>query len=95
MTVVDDLQVEGFKTKRIVEILDALGLSGSSVLIVIDDANPTVEASARNIPGVGVIRSDGLNVHDLLRHKHMVITKAAVEKLEARLTGAASEGDAQ
>ena len=99
LTVVDDLQVEGFKTKRVIEILSSLGLADSTVLIVIEDANPTVEASARNIPGVGVLRSDGLNVHDLLRHKHLLITKAAIEKLEARLAGPASssaaEGDAQ
>jgi large subunit ribosomal protein L4 len=85
MTVVEDLQVEGFKTKRIVEILGSLGLSDASVLIVIDDANPTVEASARNLPGVGVLRSEGLNVHDLLRYNHLLITKAAIGKLEARL----------
>ncbi len=91
MTVVEDLQIEGFKTKRVIEILASLGLSDSSVLIVIDDANPTVEASARNIPGVGVIRSEGVNVHDLLRYQHILITKGAIEKLEARLSGAASE----
>lgn len=95
MTVVDDLQVEGFQTKRIIEILGSLGLSDASVLIVIDDANPTVEASARNIPGVGVIRSEGLNVHDLLRHQHLLITKAAIGKLEARLAEKASEGDSK
>jgi len=86
MTVIEDLQVEGFKTKRIAEILDSLGLSDASVLIVIDDPNPTVEASARNLPGVGVLRSEGLNVHDLLRYSHLLITKAAIEKLEARLS---------
>jgi len=91
MTVVDDLQVEGFNTKRIVEILGSLGLSDASVLIVIDDPNPTVEASARNIPRVGVLRSEGMNVHDLLRYEHLLITKAAIEKLEARLVGRAGE----
>lgn len=95
LTVVDDLQVEGFKTRRIVEILAALGLSQSTVLIVIDEPNPTVEASARNIPGVSVLRSEGLNVHDLLRHGHLLITKAAVEKLEARLTKVSAEGGSE
>jgi large subunit ribosomal protein L4 len=85
VTVVEDLQVDGFNTKRMVEILGSLGLSDTSVLIVIDEANPTVEASARNLPGVGVIRSEGLNVHDLLRYKSVLLTKAAIEKLEARL----------
>ena len=91
ITVVEDLQVEGFKTKRIIEILTSLGLSDASVLIVIDDPNPTVEASARNIPRVGVLRSEGVNVHDLLRYQHLLITKAAIGKLEARLAGGAAE----
>jgi len=91
ITVVEDLQVEGFKTKRIIEVLDSLGLADASVLIVIDDPNPTVEASARNIPRVGVLRSEGVNVHDLLRYQHLLFTKAAIEKLEARLAGGAAE----
>jgi large subunit ribosomal protein L4 len=95
LTVVEDLQVESYKTKRIVEILSSLGLDPHSTLIVIDDPNPTVEASARNLPGVSVIRSEGVNVYDLLRHKDVLITKAAVEKLQTRLADAASrQGEA-
>ena len=95
MTVVDDLQVEGFKTKRIIEILGSLGLAEGTTLIVVDDANPTVEASARNLPGVSVVRVAGINVYDLLRHKNLLITKAAIESLQARLAGATeTEGDA-
>jgi large subunit ribosomal protein L4 len=85
LTVVDDLTVEGFQTKRVVAILAALGLSEGSTLIVIEDANPTVEASARNLPGVSVIRAEGVNVYDLLRHQNLLITKAAIEAIEARL----------
>lgn len=86
LKVVDDLQVEGYKTKAVVGILGALGLEGTT-LIVIDDANPTVEASARNLPGVTVVRAEGLNVYDVLRHKNLLITQAAVAKVEARLAG--------
>lgn len=85
LTVVLNLDVEDFKTKRIVEILAALGLDATSTLIVIDEPNPMVEASARNLPGVGVVRSEGVNVYDLLRHNHVLMTKAAVMKLQARL----------
>jgi len=94
MTVVEDLQVEGFSTKRVLEILSALGLADASTLIVIDDANPTVEASARNIPGVSVLRVAGINVYDLLRHQNLLMTRSAVESLQARLAGG-SEGDAE
>ncbi|MEM9176827.1 MAG: 50S ribosomal protein L4 [Myxococcota bacterium] len=86
LKVVDDLQVEGYKTKVVVGILGALGLEGTT-LIVIDDANPTVEASARNLPGVTVVRAEGLNVYDVLRHKNLLITQAAVAKVEARFDG--------
>jgi large subunit ribosomal protein L4 len=91
LTVVEDLQLETYNTKRIVEILSSLGLESDSTLIVIDEPNPTIEASARNLPGVSVIRSEGVNVYDLLRHKSVLMTKAAVEKLQARLT--AVKGD--
>jgi large subunit ribosomal protein L4 len=86
LTVVDDLQVDGYSTKAVVGVLGALGLEGTT-LIVIDDANPTVEASARNLPGVSVVRAEGLNVYDVLRHKNLLITQAAVAKVEARLAG--------
>ncbi len=95
LTVVDDLQIDGFKTKRMLEILDALGLAGGSVLVVIDEPNATVEASARNLPGVGVVRSEGLNVYDLLRHQHLLFTKAAIAQLETRLASAPAEGESK
>ena len=92
ITVVDELQVEGYRTRRMVEILGTLGLGEGTTLVVIEDANPTVEASARNLPGVSVVRAEGVNVYDLLRHKNVLMTQAAVEKVQARLSGAAAEG---
>lgn len=86
MTVVEDLQVDGYQTRKMVGILSALGLEGTT-LIVIEEANPTVEASARNLPGVSVVRAAGVNVYDLLRHQNLLITKAAVESLQSRLAG--------
>jgi large subunit ribosomal protein L4 len=91
LTVVEDLELENYNTKRIVEILASLSLSATSTLIVIDEPNPTVEASARNLQGVSVIRSEGVNVYDLLRHKSVLMTRAAVEKLQARLSSGKSD----
>jgi large subunit ribosomal protein L4 len=90
-TVVDALDSDEFKTKHVVGILDSLGLSGKTVLIVLDESNPRFEASARNIPGVTVIRAEGLNVYDTLRHKHMLVTQAALEALATRLAVAKKE----
>ncbi|MCZ6783632.1 MAG: 50S ribosomal protein L4 [Proteobacteria bacterium] len=85
LTVVDSLELDEYKTGRVVEILRDLGLEGQSVLIVIDEANPHVEVSARNIPHVSVVRVAGLNVYDVLRHGHLLLTRAAVSAVESRL----------
>lgn len=96
VTVVDALALDQFSTKRMKEILKSLGLEDRSTLIVIEEPNPTVEASARNLPKVSVIRSEGLNVYDLLRHQSLLITRGALEALQTRLTGGAkASGDAQ
>jgi len=92
ISVLETLECEEYKTKRIVEILNGLGLTGKTVLIVLDEPNATVEASARNIPGVDVIRSEGLNVYDVLRHKQLVFTKAAIAALDARLGEGGDKG---
>lgn len=92
MTVVDSLDFDEFKTRRMVQILDKLGLAGQKVLIVLDQERPQVEGSARNIAGVSVIRAEGLNVYDVLRHSKLLVTQAALEGLQARL--AAGRGGA-
>jgi large subunit ribosomal protein L4 len=67
------------------EVLKSLGLDDRSTLVVIDQPNPTVEASARNLPNVTVIRSEGLNVYDVLRHQRLLITQPALAALQTRL----------
>jgi large subunit ribosomal protein L4 len=85
ITVVDDLGVEGYSTKRVNEVLAQLSLAGERVLIVIDAENAFVERSARNIPKVNVLRVAGLNVMDVLRHTKLLLTRSAVDAVEARL----------
>ena len=92
--VVEALEVDGFSTKRMVEILTGMGVNGKTLLIVLDAPNPTVEASARNLPGVDVIRAEGLNVYDVLRHKNLLLTRDAVAAVEARLVESGKEGQA-
>ena len=92
--VIDALEIEGYSTKRMAEILAGLGLDAGSVLIVLDAPNMTVEASARNLPGVSVIRAEGLNVYDVLRHKGLLVTQSAIGAIEARLTETAKEQEA-
>lgn len=88
--VVDSLELNEYKTRRMVEILAELGLAGESVLIVVEDSLPFVEGSVKNLPGVSLLRAEGLNVYDVLRHSRVLFTREAVARVEARLgTGGA------
>jgi len=84
LQVLDSIALPEAKTKRLVEMLGALGLE-KSVLIVIAGRDDTLERAARNLPGVKVLRSEGLNVADVLRHKTLVLTQDAVAALAERV----------
>jgi len=83
MTVLNELQVEKISTKDFAEFLKRFELD--NVLVVIDDANANVELSARNIPYVKVLKSEGVNVYDVMKYRNMLITADAVSKLEGVL----------
>lgn len=84
LTVVDQIVLPEPKTKHMVEFLSRLELT-SGVLVVIADADQTVERAARNLPQVKVLRCVGLNVYDLLRYQHCLFTRAALERVSQRL----------
>ena len=94
ITVIDGLELEEFKTRAIADLLKSLGLADRSVLIVIAEANEKVEASARNLTRVGMIRAEGLNVYDVLRHDVLVLTQAAVAELDKRFAKKTRSGEA-
>lgn len=83
LVVVDSLDVSG-KTKELVGKLNGLGWTSA---LVIDGAEVTAtfKQAAANIPLLDVLPSQGANVYDILRRDTLVLTKAAVEKLEERL----------
>lgn len=83
LIILDSLKLSEAKTKRFKEIMNALGLT--KALVVIEGADEMIERAARNIPTVKVLRVEGLNVFDVLKFDNLVITKAALEKLEERL----------
>ena len=85
ISVAQGLALDVFKTKRVVEMLAGFGLAEHSVLIVIAEAMPQLEVSARNLPRVSVLRVAGLNVYDVLRHERLLIDRGALAALEARL----------
>jgi large subunit ribosomal protein L4 len=81
--VVDKLELEDAKTKLMVKALAELKVT--SALIVISQPDATIERSSRNIPAVKVLRVEGLNVYDLVRYEHLILTEGALKLLEERL----------
>lgn len=82
LIVVDKIELDRPKTKQMVEAL--AGLKVESALIVIPRADANIERAARNLPRVKVLRVEGLNVYDLLRYEHLILTESALKALEER-----------
>ncbi len=84
LVVVDNLDLADAKTKVLVDILAGAGF-GKKVLVVDGEAvNEGFARAAGNIVGINVLPAIGANVYDILKHDTLVLTRAAVEKLEAR-----------
>ena len=81
LIVVDEIQCPEFKTKTVVNMLNALGAS-KKALIVLSEVDKTVIKSSANIPGVVTTLYNTINVYDILNADKFIISKAAVEKLE-------------
>src|SRR3989337_2871958 len=75
------LSMDKPKTKEIIATLKNLGLEGEKVLIITPENDKIVTLSARNIPGVKVVRVSDLNSYDVLVHGRLLMTKDAVTKL--------------
>ncbi len=83
MIILRDIPMEEIKTKRFQSVLDRLGLK--KALFVIDQASPILEKSSRNIKDVKMIRSEGINVYDLLKYDRVVLLEPSVKKIEEAL----------
>ena len=79
--VLDALSFNAPKTKEFIKVLASLSVA-KKTLIVTDGIDENVALSARNIPGVTVVTANGINVLDLVAHDKLIMTKAAVEKVE-------------
>ena len=87
LVVVDSLDIKDAKTKAVAAQL-AKANWGKKVLVVDGEAvNAGFARAARNLVGVNVLPAVGANVYDILKHDTLVLTRAAVEKLEARFNG--------
>ncbi|MCL6633450.1 MAG: 50S ribosomal protein L4 [Alicyclobacillus herbarius] len=80
LIVLDNLELPEIKTKHVVALLRQLNLQ--KPLIVDAEVNEKALLSARNLPDVKYVSAGGVNVYDVLRHGHLVLTRDAVEKVQ-------------
>ena len=78
--VVDEINLPEMKTKEMVKVLNNLNVNKS--LVVPEDTNEKAVVAARNIPTVKTASVSTINVYDILKYDSVVVTKAAVEKIE-------------
>ncbi len=81
MLLVDALKFESPKTKEMVKVLENLK-AGKKVLVVINGSDENTIKSAKNIPGVKTIPANLLNVYDVLKYHHLLVTQDALTKVE-------------
>ena len=87
LVVVDSLELQDAKTKALKGHFESAGFRGKVLVIDGESVNDGFRKAAGNLPGVNVLPARGANVYDILNHDTLVLTKDAVEKLEARFNG--------
>jgi large subunit ribosomal protein L4 len=83
ITVVDSIELSEVKTKSLLAVLNTLQ-TGGKTLVVDDKANANLRLSIRNVEDKQFLSPEGVNVYDLLRHEHVVLSKDAIKAIEAR-----------
>ena len=89
LMVVDTIDLGEIKTRKMAGVLAALQ-APSKTLVVDSKENDNVRLSLRNMPDNLFLPPEGVNVYDLLRHRHLVVSKEAAKALEARCMGKSS-----
>jgi large subunit ribosomal protein L4 len=84
VVVVDALKLSSPKTKEFIDVITALELKGTT-LIVATGADKNLMLASRNLPQVALTTSESLNTYDVLRPSKLLFTRSAFEKVEARL----------
>ena len=80
IVVLDEFKLDEIKTKKFVEVMNNLKVENA--LVVLEGENKNVVLSGRNLPSVKVTATNEINTYDVLKYTTLVVTKAAVEKLE-------------
>ncbi|MEN9577725.1 MAG: hypothetical protein RJA70_734 [Pseudomonadota bacterium] len=93
LTVVDKIELPEVKTKQLAGVLAALR-APLKTLVVDNKSNDNLRLSIRNMTSNQFLPPEGVNVYDLLRHDHLVVSREAVEAIQARFGSASSRGEA-
>ena len=81
--VLRDFPMDEIKTKKFKEVVDRFGWK--KALVVVDRPNLILEKSSRNLRGIKMMRSEGINVYDLLNYDHVVLLEPSVKMIEEAL----------
>jgi large subunit ribosomal protein L4 len=83
LILLENFPLEGFKTRQILGVLARFQVDDA--LIVTEEKHLFLERSARNLPGIQVIRCENLNVYDILNHDHLILLRPAIQKIQGVL----------
>ncbi len=95
LLVIDEFKLSQIKTQVLDGILkEKLGVEK---VLIVDDQNRELELSGRNLPGVKILRTEGINVYDIVRYEWLLISKRSAQAIDSRLGAQAgrSEGVSQ
>jgi large subunit ribosomal protein L4 len=87
LIVLEDLDLAAAKTAALKGQVGKLGFGKTTLVIDGDTVNDNFRMASANLVGINVMPAVGANVYDILKHDTLVLTRAAVEKLEARFNG--------
>jgi large subunit ribosomal protein L4 len=82
--IVDDIKLASPKTKEMINLIDALKIDGTT-LVISTGENKNLTLATRNLPNVDLTTSETLHTYDVLRQDKLIFTRSAFEKVEARL----------
>jgi len=83
MIILKDFPMEKISARGFQKVVDLFDLK--KALFVLDDNNEILMKSSRNIKNVKMIRSEGINVYDVLNHEHLILLEPSVKKIEGAL----------